>query len=113
MGFADLMAAADIPVRQVLGGVSNVTYTPGVGVAVVVDGVFEAAHQHLDLGEPGVTTQGPAVFLTLTDLPSDPEADTAATVTVAGVTYTPHTARPDDLRWRTKGRTSALPSSPG
>lgn len=96
MGFADLMASlVDPAVRQKVGG--SITYTPGVGVAVVVDGVFEAAHQHLDLGEPGVTTQGPAVFLTLADLPSDPESDTAATVTVAGVTYTPHTVKPDGL----------------
>lgn len=96
MGFADLMASlVDPAVRQQLGG--SVTYTPGVGAAVTVDGVFDAAHQHLDLGEPGVTSQGPAAFLTLADLPSDPVTDTAATVTYAGVTYTPHTVKPDGL----------------
>jgi hypothetical protein len=35
------------------------------------------------------------VFLTLADLPSDPETDTAATITFDGVTYSPHTVRPD------------------
>lgn len=96
MGFADLMASlVDPTVRQKLGG--SVTYTPGVGAAVVVDGVFDAAHVQLDLGEPGVSTQGPAVFLTLADLPSNPETDEDAMVTVAGVTYTPHTVKPDGL----------------
>ena len=93
MGFTDLLAVGDQHVRRKLGGA--ITYTPGVGAPVEVDGVFDAAHVHVDLGEPGVSSQGPAVFLTLADLPSDPDLDGAATVTVAGVTYTPHTVKPD------------------
>ncbi len=93
MGFADLLTVGDRSVRQLLGG--SITYTPGVGAAVVVDGIFDAAYVKVELGEPGVSSQGPAAWLTLTDLPSDPEVDEDATVTVAGVTYKPHTVQPD------------------
>lgn len=87
MGFADLMAAADRSVRQKLGGA--ITYTPGVGVAVEVDGIFTAPHSIEDVGErgAGISTVSPTLFLTLEDLPSDPESDTSARVTVDGVTY--------------------------
>jgi hypothetical protein len=94
VGFRDTLAAADRLARETLG--EPVTYTPGVGDAVEVDGIFDAAHVEVDpAGQPGVTTQGPAVFLTLDELTSDPETDTDATVTIRGVEYTAHTVRPD------------------
>jgi len=87
MGFADLLAVADATVRQKLGG--SVTYTPGVGVAVTVDGIFTAPHTvAADAAQGGgVSTVSPTCFLTLDDLPSDPESDTAARLTVSGVVY--------------------------
>lgn len=87
MSFADLMAAGDRLVRQKLGG--SITYTPGVGVAVVVDGIFTAPHvvaADVDHGG-GISTVSPTAFFTRADLPSDPETDTAARVTVSGVVY--------------------------
>lgn len=87
MAFADLLAVADRATLNVLGD-DPVTYTPGAGGAVEVDGIFDAAYQLADAGQPGVSSSGPAVFLRLEDLPTDPETDTAATVTVGGQLYT-------------------------
>lgn len=99
MDFAGLMAAADVSVRGVLG--SSITYTPGVGDAVVVDGIFTAPHTNVDAAAMGggVSTVSPTCFLTLADLPSDPESDTDARLTVAGVTYRWDTneSRPDGM----------------
>lgn len=95
MAFSDLLVAADIAVREVLGG--SVTYTPTVGAAVTVDGIFDAAYVLVDAGQPGMSSAGPAVFLTLTDLPSDPEVDTGALITVAAVEYSIHTVKADGL----------------
>lgn len=95
MSFASLLAAADVSVREILGG--DIVYTPTVGVAVTVRGVFDAAYVRVDLGQPGAASVGPAVFLTLADLPSNPETDTTATVTVSGSTYTAHEVQPDGL----------------
>ncbi len=97
MGFADLMAVADRSVRQKLGG--SVTYTPTVGAAVVVDGIFTASHTNVDEGNEGggVSTVAPTCFLTLDDLPSDPKTDTTARLTVAGVDYSWHDVQPDGM----------------
>jgi hypothetical protein len=85
MAWDALLQRADKAVRQQLGG--TVTYTPGVGGAVTVTGIFDAAYVRAEAGRPGVSSSGPAVFLRLADLPSDPETDEAATVTVGGTTY--------------------------
>ncbi len=95
MSFADLVAVVDRNTREILGG--PVTYTPSVGGAVVVNGIFDASYVRVDLGQIGVSSVGPAVFLRLSDLPSDPEVDTTATVTVGGVAYIPHEVQPDSL----------------
>jgi len=95
MGFTDLLTAADVAVRGQLGG--DVTYAPTVGAAVVVDGIFDAAYVKVDAGTPGISTSGPAVFLTLDDLPSNPVTDLTATVTIDGTTYTPHEVHPDGV----------------
>lgn len=92
MGFADLLAVGDRLVRERLG--EPVTYTPGDGAPVTVTGVFDAAYQRVDLGTVGVSSVGPAVFLSLADLPTDPETDPNCTITVGGVTYTAHTVEP-------------------
>ncbi len=93
--FDDLMATVDVAIRGRLGGA--VTYAPGTGDPVEVDGVFDANYVRVDLGQAGVASVGPAVFLRLEDLPSNPETDTDATVTYAGVEYTAHTVQPDGI----------------
>lgn len=97
MSFDALLANADRLTREQLG--ESIVYTPGTGSPVTVDGVFDDAFvvAGMDVGEAGIATSGPAVFLTLTDLPSDPQVDTAATVTrvKTGLSYTTHTPRPD------------------
>lgn len=93
MNFSDALAAADVLVRETLG--EEVTYTPGVGAEVTVFGVFDAVYVRVDAGESGISSTGPAVALTLTDLPSSPETDTAARVTIRGVEYLAHTVEPD------------------
>lgn len=74
----------DITVRDILGG--DITYTPGAGSAVSVRGIFDAAYVRVDIGQAGVSSAGPAVFLRVEDLPTDPETD-SATVTVGAVEY--------------------------
>lgn len=87
MAWADHLERGDGAAREILGG--EVLYTPGVGDAVTVTGIFEERHAEPGAGarELDVGDWGPAVFLTLADLPSDPEVD-SPTITVAGTTYT-------------------------
>lgn len=93
MAFTDLVERADLAVRGHLGG--TVTYSPSVGAPVEVAGVFDAAYVRVDLGQIGVSSSGPAVFLRRSDLPSDPELDAGATVTAKGTVYTIHEVQPD------------------
>lgn len=93
MGFTDLVERADVAVRAHLGG--DITYTPSVGAPVQVRGVFDAAYVRVDLGQIGVSSSGPAVFLKRADLPSDPSDDAGARVTVKGVVYSIHEVQPD------------------
>lgn len=97
MGFRELQGIADLAVRQQLG--DTVTYSPGSrGLSsVVVSGVFDAAYQFVDAGNAGVSSSGPAVFLTLSDLPSDPSDDHDATVTFQTVVYEIRESQPDGL----------------
>ncbi len=94
MGFSDLMAAADRAAREVLG--ETVTYAPSSGDPVEVRGIFDAAYVRVDAGQAGVSSSGPAVFLCLSDLPSDP-TDDEAVVTVGAVGYRIREAQPDGL----------------
>jgi hypothetical protein len=84
---------------KVTGGPTGgaVTYAPGVGAAVTIRGVFDALYVKVDAGNTGVSSSGPAVFLTLSDLPSDPCDDLAARVTVAGTEYKVREAQPDGM----------------
>lgn len=93
--FDALVAMADRDVQKHLGG--PITYTPGVGAPVSIRGVFEALHVSEDLGQAGVSAAGPAVFLTLADLPSNPLTDEGLRVTVKGVIYKPRDVQPDGL----------------
>lgn len=80
-----LLAAADRAAVQHLGG--PVRYTPASGPPVDVTGIFDAAYVTAAAGgQVGVGSSGPAVFLVLADLPTDPEDDDP-TITVAGKSY--------------------------
>lgn len=93
MDFGARLAQTDVTVLTHLGGL--VRYTPGAGAGVDVRGIFDALYVKVEAGEAGVSSSGPAVFLSLADLPSDPQTDLAARVTVAGTVYRPHTIEPD------------------
>jgi hypothetical protein len=95
MSFASVLAVGDVQTRAVLG--SDVTYTSGTGASVVVRGIFDACYVRVDVGEVGVASVGPAVWLALADLPSSPLADSGARVTADGVTYASHEAEPDGM----------------
>lgn len=93
MDFAAHLQRTDETTRDILGGL--VTYTPGVGTAEDVQGIFDANHVRVEAGEAGVTSAGPAVFLRLSELPSDPEVDGNARVTVGGTEYSPTSVEKD------------------
>lgn len=95
MGFDDLLANADGIALAVLG--RTVTYTPGVGDAVEIPGIFDAAFRVVDSGNSGVVSSAPAVFVKVGDLPEDYESDTAARVTVGAVEYVVRTPQPDGV----------------
>lgn len=95
MGFRALQGVADVNLRAVLG--EDVIYTPGVGDPVTVDGIFDEAYVRVDVGQPGLSSTTPAVWLSLDDLPSDPTTDSDATVTINGTTFTIHDMQPDGM----------------
>lgn len=94
MSFDSLLATADRAALQLLG--CAVTYASSAGEARAVRGVFDAAYVKVEAGQPGVSSCGPAVFLRLADLPSDPSSD-EPTLTIAGVGYRVREAKPDGL----------------
>jgi hypothetical protein len=85
MSFSDLVARIDRAVHGHLGSVT-VTYSPEVGDAVEVQGVFDANYVLLDQGNAGVEQVGPAVWLRLEDLPVNPEDD-EPTITIGALSY--------------------------
>lgn len=92
MNFAGLLESVD---RRVLSSYGEtVAYQPGTGSPVTVTGVFDAAYKRDDVGEAGVSTSEPAVFLRLADLPSDPRADSPI-VTIRTVAYAVREVEPD------------------
>jgi hypothetical protein len=94
VGFTALLAAADRAALQNLGG--PVRYTAGSGVTADVVGVFDSAYVKVDAGQAGVSSMGPAVFLRLADLPSDPEIDSPI-VTVESVNHVVREVQKDGL----------------
>lgn len=96
MTFADLVSRVDDAARDHLGGVP-VTYAPGVGDTVEVTGISDANYVLADPdGEVGVEIVGPAVFLRLSELPSDPDDDDP-TITITGSEYSVRARRRDSL----------------
>lgn len=88
MGFAEILDAADLKIRQRTG--ESLVYTSGLGVPATVTGVFDLQHQVVDLGQAGVDGYRPAAFVALADLTSDPEIDETATITARGIVYAIH-----------------------
>lgn len=85
MAWPSLLAVADRAVLTHLG--DAVRYAPSAGAPVDVRGVFSAAYIRSEVEGAAVVSSGPAVFLRLEDLPTDPELDTP-TITVNGKSYT-------------------------
>lgn len=96
MSFADLVANADRAAQSALGG-EPVIYRPAVEAVVTVTGIFDAQYV-LAKGSAnaGVETLGPAVFLRLEDLPTNPEDD-EPTLEIRGVDYRVIERRPDGM----------------
>lgn len=97
MIFSSHLAAADRAIQKHLGGA--VTYTPSRGATVPVTGIFDAAYVRADVGQAGVSTTGPAVFLVLADLPTNPEEEDLELlrITVDAVKYRVREAQPDGM----------------
>lgn len=95
--FTTLVLATDRAVQSCLGG-ELVTYDPaGAPAAVQVTGVFDEQYVLAKGGaEAGVGTLGPAVFVLLADLPTDPEVDDP-TLTIRSVVYRVIERRPDGM----------------
>lgn len=97
MSFADLIAAADRVALDVFAEATPITYTPDGGAAVEVAGIFDENYVLAKgAAQAAVEAVGPAVFLRLSDLPVDPEADDP-TLTIRGVEYTVRERRPDGM----------------
>lgn len=97
MSFAALLEFVDRAAIAALGDSEAVTYTPEVGAAVQLTGIFDANYVLAKgTAEAGVETLGPAVFLRLEDLPGDPEDD-EPTLTIKGVDYRVIERRPDGI----------------
>lgn len=84
MAWRDQVARMDATLVEHFG--DPTIYTSSSGQAAQPKGIFDDAFVHVDAGEAGVTSTGPAVFYRLVDLPTDPENDEPELV-IAGVTY--------------------------
>lgn len=84
MTWPGLVANADAALLAVLG--VGTTYVTGAGVTAQPKGIFTAAYVRVEAGHAGVSSQTPAVFYRLVDLPSDPDED-EPTITIDGVSY--------------------------
>ena len=87
MGYADLIERADRAALDHLGSVT-VTYAPEDEDEdpVEVDGIFDENYVLLSPHTSAVEQSGPAVWLRLEDLPTDPREE-EPTLTIDGVDY--------------------------
>lgn len=97
MSFAAHLQRTDGQVRNHLADAT--TYRPAAGSAAEVRGVFDALYTKVELGQPGMSAQGPAVWYLLADLPDSLSVLEATMddvrVEVAGVEYRPVEVQPD------------------
>jgi hypothetical protein len=84
VGWDAQIATANRSCVKALGG--TVRYTPAAGAFKDVQGIFDAQYLRVPAGQAGVQSSGPAVFLLMVDLPTDPEND-EPTITVNGIAY--------------------------
>jgi hypothetical protein len=75
-------------------GDSTITYSPSAGSPVTVSGIFDATYVIVETGHADVASSGPAVFLRLSDLPSDPEQDTPI-ITISDADYSVREVKKD------------------
>ena len=94
MSFEATLAAADRGALRILG--IPVRYWPGGGSPVTVTGIFNAPYVGAIAGMAEVVSTGPAVFLRLADLPSDPAEDDPI-LTIDGTDYRVRTPQKDGL----------------
>ncbi len=98
--FDDLVELVDASTRSLLGGepviYDSITGPPG---PVTVTGIFDAQYVLAEgAAEAGVEALGPAVFLRLAELPSDPYEDgDSLRITIRGVEYRVTEPRPDGM----------------
>ena len=95
--FSAAILAADRAAQSLLGG-QPVTYAPEVGSPVSITGIFDSVFVLVRGGDvpAGVEALGPAVFLRLEDIPSDPELDDP-TLTINGTDYVVIERVPDGI----------------
>lgn len=96
MSFPELVTAVDRAVQGHLGAVA-VVYEPYLAPAVEVQGLFDANYVLVEGGAVGVESTGPAVWLRLEDLPSDPREDENVKVTIGGTRYTVRERKADGM----------------
>jgi hypothetical protein len=94
MSFRDLLRVTDRVLQASLLA-DTVRYTASDGAAADVKGMFDMAYVQVSGGEAGVASSGPAVFLRLADLPSNPGEDLEARVLAEGVVYRVREVQPD------------------
>lgn len=94
--FAALIENVDRDAQRLLGG-EPVIYQPKGGTAVLITGIFDSVFVLAEgNAHAGVESRGPAVFLRLDDIPSDPELDDP-TLTIRGLNYRVVERMPDDV----------------
>lgn len=86
MAFFDLIETMDRAVQAHLGG-EEVQYAPQVGSPVVITGIFDERFVLAEeLDAVGVEANSKAVWVRLSDLPTDPDED-EPTITIRSVAY--------------------------
>lgn len=99
MSFDDVIARVDRAAIRVFGESTPVLYLPDedYAEATPVTGIFDEQYVLAKgTAEAGVEALGPAVFLRLEDLPTDPEDDDP-TLTIRDVDYRVIERRPDGM----------------
>ena len=86
MAFSDLVTTMDRAAHTHVGGVS-VVYTPSVGAAVSVTGMFDEQYLDAEGSNTRVGTVTPSIVVRLEDLPDDPRTS-RPTLTINSLGYT-------------------------
>jgi hypothetical protein len=92
-----LISQATSTMVGLVGSDLSLAYQPGHGLRRTIRGIFDETHETQAMGEVGVTSQGPQVFLLLDQLAdaSDPEEDPDAVVFVGEKAFQIHKVERD------------------